>query len=56
MHTLTILGGAMATGSAGAINHFLERDLDTRMAIYATATADVLDALWDHLTITLVEK
>lgn len=27
-----ILGGALATGGAGAINHFLERDLDTRMA------------------------
>lgn len=26
-----ILGGAMATASAGAINHFLERDLDTNM-------------------------
>lgn len=27
-----ILGGAMATASSGAINHFLERDLDTQMA------------------------
>ncbi len=27
-----ILGGALATGSSGAINHFLERDLDTQMA------------------------
>jgi heme o synthase len=27
-----ILGGALATGSSGAINHFLERDVDTRMA------------------------
>ncbi len=29
--TLTCLGGAMSAGGAGAINHYLDRDLDARM-------------------------
>ena len=28
---LTCLGGALASGGAGAINHFLDRDIDARM-------------------------
>jgi protoheme IX farnesyltransferase len=27
----TLLGGALASGGAGAINHFVDRDIDTRM-------------------------
>jgi protoheme IX farnesyltransferase len=27
----TCLGGALSTGSAGAINHFIDRDIDTQM-------------------------
>jgi heme o synthase len=29
---LTCLGGALASGGAGAINHFLDRDIDARMS------------------------
>src|SRR5437763_5456079 len=33
---LTCLGGYLSAGGAGAVNHFLDRDLDARMARTAT--------------------
>jgi protoheme IX farnesyltransferase len=32
----TLLGGALSTGSAGAINHFIDRDIDSQMERTAT--------------------
>src|SRR2546428_734959 len=33
---LTCLGGYLSAGGAGAVNHFLDRDIDARMARTAT--------------------
>ena len=32
----TLLGGALSTGSAGAINHYIDRDIDLQMERTAT--------------------
>src|SRR2546429_3946525 len=36
---LTCLGGALASGGAGAINHFIDRDIDAKMSRTANPPA-----------------